>query len=180
MSNASARPRLLRLLSRYFGEGVYSRVGRRRGFDRHLRRTLARFGHDGPGAAANPNVLALLAVESFFRPRSARLVEYATWMLASLPPRRWLGRLTVGIAQARLEHWDDLGLIDGLGFSPGRLARVADPAANYGVCLRYLEQRGAVDTLDVVALTRTYVGAARPEYTALLERARAGAMAVAA
>lgn len=121
---------------------------------------------------ANVNAVAILAVESFFRPRPARLLEYTAWVLLSLAGRRWAGRLSVGRSQAQVRHWQRLGVIDDERFSLERLSRVRSLDANYLVCLRFLSARHATDVEDERILAWIYAGADREHYAPLLARAK--------
>jgi len=145
--------------------------------DERFRRHLARLGPRLDRLAAEghgePNVLALLAVESFYRPRAARLGEYALWAATSLLRPRALPTLSPGLAQVQLRHWAAGGELSGLRITPSRLARVRDPAANYRVCRRFLADRGALHLADPVRLTRLYTGWDRPGYARRLGLARA-------
>lgn len=141
-------------------------------FRRHLARVRPRLARLAAAGLDEPNVLALLAVESFYRPRTARLGEYALWAAASLLRPSALPTLSPGLAQVQLRHWAAAGEIGGLRWTPSRLAKVLDPAANYLVCRRFLADRGALDLVDPARLTRLYTGWDRPGYARRLERAR--------
>jgi len=94
-------------------------------FERHLQRVKRRMQGLALSGAGEINVLAILAVESFYRPRIARALEYVTWALLSALSSTRVATLTVGMSQAQLCYWEELGLIDGHRFSPERLAGVA-------------------------------------------------------
>jgi hypothetical protein len=141
--------------------------GRR--FRRHVKRTI-------PHMAAlrdrgNANVLAILLVETFYRPRLVRWLEYLIWMTTSLA-RGTRETISVGPAQLQLRHWRDAGLLDGVDFSLRRLATVSSLEANYEACRRYLSARGALREHDPAALARTYAGGERLAFPALLAQAR--------
>jgi hypothetical protein len=137
---------------------------------RRMRRKLERLRRRG---CSDPNVLAILAVEAFYRPRARRAVEYGGWLLLSLVGSRSVARITVGIAQARVSHWHDLGLLDSERFSIRGLARVLDLGANYEVCHRYLSERRMLEDPDATALTTAYTGGQRRKYAEMLEQALA-------
>ena len=120
---------------------------------------------------ANQRVLAILAVETFYRPAPRRAIEYAGWFVLSLLGSGAAARITVGIAQVRISHWRDLRLLDSERFSLRGLARVLDPEANYEVCQRYLAERGMLAEPDSSALTAAYTGGARSDYASMLDRA---------
>jgi len=141
-------------------------------FRRHLARLAPVLDRLAAAGLDEPNVLALLAVESFYRPRAARLGEYALWAMASLVGPSALPTLSPGLAQVQLRHWLGAGELAGLRWTPSRLARVLDPAANYRVCRRFLADRGALDLADPVRLTRLYTGWDRPGYSRRLAQAR--------
>jgi hypothetical protein len=119
---------------------------------------------------SDQRILAILAVEAFYRPRARRAIEYGAWLVLSLLRSRSVSRVTVGVAQARVSHWRDLGLLDSERFSVRRLARVHDLDANYEVCRRYLSERRILDR-DPAVLTVAYTGALRADYAGMLERA---------
>jgi hypothetical protein len=141
-------------------------------FERHLRRTLPRLrdlqsdGHD------DANVLAILAVETFFRPRLARGIEYLAWFAMSLCRRQAVALLSVGTAQAKLEHWRAYGLIESERFSFRALAGVTSLPANYDLCCRFLASRRALHECDIHAVALAYTGGARRQYVELLSTAR--------
>jgi hypothetical protein len=147
-------------------------LGRRHRFERHLGRMAPDIQELRAAECSNVNALALLSVESFFRPRPARLLEYAAWVLLSLAGRRWAGRLSVGRSQAQVRHWRRLGVIDDERFSFERLARARSLHANYLVCLRFLSAHRATDLGDERILAWIYAGAHREHYAPLLARAK--------
>jgi hypothetical protein len=145
-------------------------------FERHLARSapvldeLRARGHD------SPNVLALLVVESFYRPAPTRAVEYAFWATASALGRP-IDKLSVGRAQLQLIHWRSLGLLEDTRFSRAALAQVRDLEANYIACSRYLARRGMLAGDQQMALATAYTGAWRPHYANLIEAARSALVA---
>ncbi len=140
-------------------------------FQLHLRRMRRKLEPLRRSGRSNPNVLAIIAVEAFYRPRARRAVEYAGWLVLSLLARGSAERITVGIAQVRLSHWRDLGLLDSERFSIRRLARVLDPSVNYEACRRYLSDRRMLHESDATTLTAAYTGAPRPRYAGMLDQA---------
>lgn len=144
-------------------------------FERHLRRLRPRLERLRREGGEHPNVLALLAVETFYRPRRRRAGEYALWLLLSLAAPRRLARLSLGPAQVQLRHWVALGHLDGLRFTPARLAAVRDWRRNARVCHDFLAVRDALDEADPGRLTRLYTGWDRPGFARRLAAARAGA-----
>jgi hypothetical protein len=139
-------------------------------FRRHLRRMSPKLERLGTGDA-NQRVLAILAVETFYRPALRRAIEYAGWFILSLLGSGAAARITVGIAQVRISHWRDLHLLDSERFSLRGLARVLDPEANYEVCQRYLSERGMLAEPNTSALTVAYTGGPRSDYAQMLDRA---------
>ena len=135
---------------------------------RRMRRTTYRLRRNG---RSDPKVLAILAVEAFYRPRAARTIEYLWWLVLSVLGKPSASTITVGIAQARTSHWRDLGLLNSERFSLRRLARVLDLDANYDVCHRYLSERRMLDERDVLALTHAYTGGPRRDYAGMLNEA---------
>src|SRR5882757_4039915 len=120
-------------------------------FERHLQRVKRRMQGLALSGAGEINVLAILAVESFYRPRIARALEYVTWALLSALSSTRVATLTVGMSQAQLCYWEEFGLIDGHRFSPERLAGVARLDHNYAICAHYLRARGALNLDDSTA-----------------------------
>ena len=125
------------------------------------------------GDRADRNVLAILAVEGFYRPRPRRAFEYAGWLALSAVGSRSVGRITAGPAQVRLSHWRDLGMLESTRFSVRRFLRVRDLDTNYEVCRRYLQKRRVLAEGDVTVLTRAYAGAPRGDYATMLQQALA-------
>ena len=140
-------------------------------FRLHLQRMRPKLDRLRQSGRSNRTVLAILAVEAFYRPGLRRVVEHGGWFILSLLRSRSASRITVGIAQARVSHWRDLGLIDSERFSFHRLARVLDLDANYDVCHRYLSTRRMLDERDPGALTVAYTGARRRSYAEMLSQA---------
>jgi hypothetical protein len=140
-------------------------------FPLHLRRMTPKLERLQRSGRSDPEVLAILAVEAFYRPRPRRAIEYIGWLVLSVLGHRSAARVTVGIAQARLSHWRDLGLLDSERFSIRRLARVLDLGANYEVCRRYLSANRMLDQPDPTALTVAYTGGQRRDYAEMLEQA---------
>jgi hypothetical protein len=149
-------------------------IARRLRFRRHLRRIEPVLAGLRSNGHSEPNVLAILAVESFYRPRPVRALEYAVWALASLVAPASVGRISVGMAQLRLANWVELGLMDSPRFSTRRLRWVRGPEASYEACRRFLSARGALDEADPVALSRVYAGGDRRHFAVMLEQVRTG------
>jgi hypothetical protein len=133
-----------------------------------MRRRMA--GLPGEGRA-DRNVLAILAVEGFYRPRPRRAFEYVGWFALSVVGSPSVERITVGAAQVRLSHWRDLGMLESTRFSVRRLRRVRDLDANYEVCRRYLHDRRITAEADATVLTTAYAGAPRGDYATMLQQA---------
>ena len=146
-------------------------IAREARFRLHLRRMRPKLDRLRQSGRSNQTVLAILAVEAFYRPGLRRAVEHGGWFILSLLRSRSASRITVGIAQARVSHWRDLGLIDSERFSLRRLARVLDLDANYDVCHRYLSTRRMLDERDAGALTVAYTGGQRRDYAEMLSQA---------
>jgi hypothetical protein len=143
-------------------------------FRHHLRRMKPKLDLLRRSGRSNQTVLAILAVEAFYRPVPLRALEYLGWLILSLFGNRSAARITVGIAQAKVSHWRDLGLLDSERFSFRGLMQVLDPAANYEVCHRYLSEREMLAEPDTRALTAAYTGGSRRNYAGMLERALTG------
>jgi hypothetical protein len=147
-------------------------VARRARLRRHLRRlrpVLARLRAQGRD---EPNVLAILAVESFYRPRLLRGFEYAAWAALSILMLDRVTRLSVGRAQMKLENWVAVGLLDSTRFSAAGLRRVRKAESCYEACRRYLGAHGALRERDARALGRAYAGGERRHFALMLEEAR--------
>ena len=79
-------------------------------------------------------MLAILLVETYYRPPFQRVAEYLAWAVLSLLFPRALSDLSVGIAQAKLTWWTDARILSGNAlFSPGNLLKVLSPHFNYDV-----------------------------------------------
>lgn len=141
-------------------------------FERHLARSVPVLEELRARGHTSPNVLALLVVESFYRPRWARAVEYAFWAAATAIGRPSVERLSLGRTQLQLMHWRSLGLLEDTRFSREALARVRDPEANYLACSRFLARHGMLAERAEMALTRAYTGAPQPRYADLVGAAR--------
>ena len=122
-------------------------------------------------------MLAVLVVESFYRPRWARAVEYAFWAAASAIGRPSVERLSLGRAQLQLIHWRSLGILEETRFSREALARVRDPEANYLACSRFLARHGMLAERAEIALAKAYTGAPRHRYADLVGAARSALVA---
>jgi hypothetical protein len=142
-------------------------------FRRHLCRLSPVLERLRRGGRSDPNVLAIVAVESFYRPRLLRALEYAAWALASVVTPRLTGAVSVGMAQLKLANWVEVGMLDQAGFSLERLRRVRDPELNFDACRRFLRASGALYVADPVELSRAYAGGERPHFALLLEQAMA-------
>lgn len=149
-------------------------------FDEHLRRLRPRLDGLRQAGESHPAVLALLAVESFHRPRWRRAGEYLLWAACSLAAPGRLERLSLGPAQVQLRHWRRAGLLDGLRLTPSRLATVRDWRANARAAHAFLAAHGALGERDPDRLTRLYTGWDRPRFAERLERALASFGAAAA
>lgn len=149
---------------------------RSRSFVRHIARSAPLVDGLRARGHASPNVLAILIVESFYRPRPARAVEYAFWAAASVAGRPSVERLSVGRAQLQLTHWRSLGLLEDTKFSREALTRVRDPEVNYIACSRFLARDGTLAEREDGALALSYTGAAG-RYAGLIGRARSAVAA---
>lgn len=168
--NISGAHRLARRAARAADWATWRR--RPASFERHLARSGPVLAQLRAGGHTSANVLALLLVESFYRPRPARVVEYVFWAAASAIGRPSVERLSLGRAQLQLTHWRSLGLLEDVRFSRKALARVRDPEANYLACSRFLARDGVLAEREDVALARAYTGAPRPRYADLVGAAR--------
>jgi hypothetical protein len=147
-------------------------VARKARLRRHLRRlepVLARLRAQGRD---EPNVLAILAVEAFYRPRLLRGLEYVAWAALSILMVDRVRRISVGIAQMKLENWVAVGLLDSTRFSAARLRRVRKAESCYEACRRYLGSHGVLQERDPRALSIAYAGGERRHFALMLKVAR--------
>lgn len=141
-------------------------------FSLHLRRTRRLIRGLEEKGLCEPNVLAILAVETFYRPAALRMVEYVAWLALSVFGHERVRTMSIGRAQVQLVHWRDLGLIDSVRFSVGRLGRVRDAETNYEACRRYLHRSDALGEPNPDVITAAYTGTQRPDYSSMLRTAR--------
>lgn len=154
-----------------FDEGL-GRIAHRPRFSLHLRRTRRLIRCLEEEGLCEPNVLAILAVETFYRPAALRVLEYVAWLTLSVFGLERVRTMSVGRAQVQLVHWLDLGLIDSVSFSFGRFARVRKAGINYEACRRYLHRNDALGEPDPEIITSAYTGGSRPNYSSMLRAAR--------
>jgi hypothetical protein len=147
-------------------------VARRARLRRHLRRLRPVFVQLRGQGRDEPNVLAILAVETFYRPRLLRGLEYVAWATLSILMMDRVRRLSVGMAQMRLENWVAVGLLDSTRFSAAGLRRVRKTESCYEACLRYLGAHGVLQERDPRALSHAYAGGERRHFALMLKEAR--------
>jgi len=152
-------------------------IAREARFRRHLRRLQPVLERLRAGGRSERNVLAILAVESFYRPRLLRALEYVTWAAISVVAPAAARRISVGMAQLQLANWVTVGMIDSTRFSRERLRRVRSAEASFDACRRYLNARDALDERDAAALSRAYAGGERRHFAAMLDQARGASAA---
>jgi hypothetical protein len=141
-------------------------------FRLHLRRTRPLIRSLEAKGLSEPNVLGILAVETFYRPAALRMLEYVVWLTLSVFRAQRVHSISLGRAQVQLAHWRELGLIDSVRFSFKRFARVRDVEINYEVCRRYLQRNQALGEPNPDVLTFVYTGAQRSDYSSMLRAAR--------
>ena len=151
---------------------TFGGIARRPRFSLHLRRIRRLIRGLKAKDLREPNVLAILAVETFYRPAAVRMLEYAIWLALSAFGLERVRSMSIGRAQVQLVHWRDLGLIDSVRFSFGRFARVRSLESNYEACRRYLHRREALGESDPEVLATAYTGEPRPVYASMLRAAR--------
>jgi hypothetical protein len=147
-------------------------IAREARFERHLRRKMPMIEELRRRGRGDPNVLAILAVESFFRPALARAIEYLQWLVLTLRNSEAVAGISVGHAQVQLTAWVEAGMMTTPWFSLRRLSLARSPEANYEACRRYLHAREVLGENHPGALALAYVGAPRPYYAELLATAR--------
>jgi hypothetical protein len=152
---------------------TFGGIAHRARFSLHLRRIRRLIRGLEAKDLREPNVLAILAVETFYRPAAVRMLEYVLWLALSAFGLERIRSMSIGRAQVQLVHWRDLGLIDSVRFSFGRLARVRSLESNYEACRRYLHRREALGEPDPEVLAAAYTGGPRPDYSSMLTAARA-------
>lgn len=146
-------------------------IARRPRFSLHLRRTRRLIRGLEEKGLREPNVLAILTVETFYRPAALRMLEYVAWLALSVLRLERVRTMSIGRAQVQLVHWRDLGLIDSVRFSLGSFARVRNAEINYEACRRYLHRSEALAEPSPEVITTAYTGAQRPEYSSMLRAA---------
>jgi hypothetical protein len=151
---------------------ILGRVARRPRFRLHLRRTRRLIRSLEEKGLREPNVLAILTVETFYRPAALRMLEYVAWFALSAFRAERVRRMSIGRAQVQLVHWRELGLIDSVRFSFGRFARVRNAGTNYEACRRYLDRHEALGEPDPEVLASAYTGGPRRDYSSMLRAAR--------
>lgn len=123
--------------------------------------------------AWEPLVLAIMAVESFFRPLTWRLAEYALWACLSLiwceATQYRVQRISVGIAQIQLRTWVQSGNLKSLRFSSSSLRKVLSARANYDACLSVITSRKLLD-VELAVVVECYTGGRRAYYSRLLQQ----------
>jgi hypothetical protein len=153
-------------------ENTLGGIARRPRFSLHLRRTRRLLRGLEEKGLREPNVLAILTVETFYRPAALRILEYVAWLALSVLRHERVRTMSVGRAQVQLVHWRDLGLLDSVRFSFGRFARVRNVEINYEACRRYLHRNEALSEPNPEVVTTTYTGAGRADYSSMLRAAR--------
>ena len=132
---------------------------------KYLRTSLYRQG------ASSAIIVAILAVETYFRPLAWRVAEYILWMLLSIhwnARTKWrVDRISVGSAQIQLRNWVQAGLINDTRFSIKRLLVVLDLFSNYKACEAFILAR--CQSTCLFSLVDVYTGGKRLYYLRLLK-----------
>ena len=112
-----------------------------------------------------PDVIALLLVETYFRPTWVRKLEYALMPILRRVAADRYSRLTVGMAQLQLRHWQRFAR----NLSPRDFE---DPITNYEACRTYLAWHGVELETEPTELTSRYTGSFETFYTRLFQAAK--------
>ena len=139
-----------------------------RRFARHVSDTQPLFRELRRSGRNDPLILAILAVENYFRPHTQRLMEYLAWALLSHLNSKRLLRLSVGISQAQLRWWIDAGLMKSGVFSHKNLHTAISAQANYDVCGYILSRMSTAHDNPALAVTRWYTGSYAFDYAEFL------------
>lgn len=92
---------------------------------------------------------ALILVETYFRPVSIVLLEYAAFRLLSLAGMRRADTLTLGLAQAKPMWWKKAGV-------HLELRTILNPTANYQVVSQVLHLSGVRNEAGIVDAAKVY------------------------
>ena len=132
---------------------------------RRLRHRLAKT------SRSEPLVVAVLLTETLLRPSWWRAMEYCAWALLSFLRVRRVNRLSVGIAQIRLDNWVALGWLSTTRFSVHNLKLVLGAESNYDACNAFLRRHFPDDAVDLRLLARHYTGGQSLYYARLVRLA---------
>ena len=116
-------------------------------------------------------ILSIIVTEMFFRNFFDRFLEYITWILVGWIWKKRIARLSIGVAQIQLRHWQSMGYIDSLSPSLKSLLTVTSPSINYQACCNYLDKTGYKRGSSLLEVARLYAGKARKYYVQILNDA---------
>lgn len=108
---------------------------------------------------SNPDLIAILITESFFRPAWFRLLEYLWCRLLSLFSKRMAGNISIGMAQIQLRHL----------FQKPTIRICFDPSLNYDFLKEYHIQKGSAH-LPIQGKIASHVGEVRGYYMKLIQQ----------
>ena len=135
-------------------------------FETHLEQVVPRLVQ--AGQPVRTDILAHLAVESYFRRSNDRMLEYVAWLVLWAIRSGRLETLSVGIGQIQLRRWKALNNWPSLAPSLSRLRCVSAPHQNYAAAAALVPADLTIREQAVV-----YRGEARRYHVRLLQEAQA-------
>lgn len=126
----------------------------------HVTRSVVQLRSLMKGNNPRSDALALIVVETYIRPKWARIGEYALLAIARVIARERAARLTVGLCQMRLSIWEQF-------MSSSTRQDFEDPRSNYWACVAYLNSYDIDESSPPDEVTMMYTGSRNPYYTAL-------------
>lgn len=141
-------------------------------FRKHLRRSREWVQDLLNAGYGRPDIIALLLVETYFRPTWKRFLEYAVLPILRLVANDRAEHLSVGLAQLQLRHWHRVA-------KNLTLRDFENPITNYEACRAHLDWLGVGPDADPIEVTSQYVGAEGGFYGLLFEEARTWVLEVA-
>jgi hypothetical protein len=90
----------------------------------------------------NQVIIALMATESFFRPKLHRLAEVFCWLVLDILHSERSKYISVGISQVQVRHWHSAGIISGSDSRVSIMLKFFSPFQNYDMCKYFIEMSG--------------------------------------